>query len=65
MPETDTSLTLLERLSQGDFLISDGATGTYLNSTVLNRAAAGGVNATHPRCQAAWRRRYSTLGRLV
>ena len=49
MPETDTSLTLLERLSQGDFLISDGATGTYLQQHGLE---PGGCpeefNATHP-----------------
>ena len=49
MPETDTHLTILERLSRGDFLISDGATGTYLQQHGLE---PGGCpeefNATHP-----------------
>ncbi len=30
MPKTETSLTILDRLARGDVLVSDGATGTYL-----------------------------------
>jgi 5-methyltetrahydrofolate--homocysteine methyltransferase len=50
MTRTDTnSLTLLERLARGDQLVSDGATGTYLQSHGLE---AGGCpeefNASHP-----------------
>ena len=49
MPETDTApLTIPERLAQGGFLISDGATGTYLQQHGLE---PGGCpeefNATH------------------
>ena len=50
MPETDTApLTIPERLAQDGFLISDGATGTYLQQHGLE---PGGCpeefNATHP-----------------
>ena len=49
MQETDASLTLLERLSRGDFLISDGATGTYLQQHGLEPGGCPeAFNATHP-----------------
>ncbi len=50
MPETDTApLTIPERLAQGGFLISDGATGTYLQQHGLEPGGCPeAFNATHP-----------------
>ncbi len=50
MPETGTPpLTIPERLAQGGFLISDGATGTYLQQHGLEPGGCPeAFNATHP-----------------
>ena len=50
MPDTDTApLTIPERLAQGGFLISDGATGTYLQQHGLEPGGCPeAFNATHP-----------------
>lgn len=49
MPGTDASLTIMDRLSRGDFLISDGATGTYLQQHGLEPGGCPeAFNSTHP-----------------
>ena len=50
MSATDTApLTIPKRLAQGDFLISDGATGTYLQQHGLEPGGCPeAFNATHP-----------------
>jgi 5-methyltetrahydrofolate--homocysteine methyltransferase len=50
MTQTDTpTLTILERLARGDLLISDGATGTYLQQHGLEPGSCPeAFNASHP-----------------
>ena len=42
------TMTILDRLAQGDVLISDGATGSYLQQHGLGDGDPEEWNATHP-----------------
>lgn len=63
MLQTETKLALLERLTQGDVMISDGATGTYLQGRGLE---PGGCpeefNASHPEIIRNMTREYFDAG---
>ena len=63
MTQTEApTLTILERLAKGDVLISDGATGSYLQQHGLGDGDPEEWNATHPDVVRAMAKAYFDAG---